>query len=225
MAVEAALSLLEPGTLTVCVSTSFPPVAYKRDGELIGTDIDFLHGFAASQGLNLRYVECPFDGIWLRPGSGDCDVAASGITERPPRHSTGVVWSDPYFTVLRTLLVRRSDLGELNAIADFGGRTIGFVGGSTAEVDTRRQASEDTALIPYEQAERGIADLLAGRIDGFADGNITSRHFLKVEPRLVMIDEHSMGADEVLAFPMRAASNIATALNRYIAANRGAYGE
>lgn len=136
----AAAQTIAPETITVCASTAFRPVLYRDGGNLVGYDVDFLRRFAASRNMALVFRDFPFDGIWLRPGRDECDLAAAGITDFPSRHSAGVEWSRPYFTVLRTLLIRRQEAGALRTIADFPGRTIGFVTNSSADRDVRARA-------------------------------------------------------------------------------------
>jgi ABC-type amino acid transport substrate-binding protein len=221
----AILHTLIPGTLRLCVSTAFPPVLFEdHDGRLAGFDFAFLKGFAEEQHLKLISERYPFDGLWSRPGRNECDIAAAGISVLASRASEGVVWSEPYFNVQRTLLIRGADAGTLKAISDFGGRKIGFVGNSMAEGDVRTRAPDTTILLKYTSALVGLEDLKAGRIDAFADGSVTSSYFAAANPGLAIIDAHALIPLETLAFPVRAASGLLDRLNAYIERNRDRYG-
>src|SRR5688500_2524413 len=102
---------LKPGQLTVCTYGGFAPVCYKNPaGQLIGLDVSFLTRFAEIVGLAIEVIEKPFDGIWTLPSANDCDVAGAGIMRRDDRPvGAGGSWSDSYFEVRRSLLVRASE--------------------------------------------------------------------------------------------------------------------
>lgn len=221
----ASPKTIVPGTLTVCASTAFRPVLYREGDQLVGSDVRFLRAFAGSQNLELAFREFPFVDIWLRPGRGDCDLAAAGITDFPSRHSAGVAWSRPYYTVLRTLLIRRDQAATLRTIADFRGRTIGFVTASSADRDVRARAPADAVLRGYADAEVGMADLMAGRIDAFAEGSVTSDDVVARHPQFAVIDAHSLVPAEGLSYPVRAESNLLDPLDRFIGANAATYGK
>jgi ABC-type amino acid transport substrate-binding protein len=110
----AAVATLLPGRLTVCTYGGFAPVCYKNPADqLIGLDVSFLTRFAESLGLAIVTIEKPFDGIWTLPGENVCDVAGAGIMRRDDRIvGSGGSWSDAYFQVDRSLLVRAGTAGN-----------------------------------------------------------------------------------------------------------------
>ena len=59
-----------PDVLTICTYSEFAPFSYKKDGRVIGTDIEFLENFAYKMGLNVNIIEMQFDGLWDMPGLG-----------------------------------------------------------------------------------------------------------------------------------------------------------
>ena len=209
-------SLLHAGKLTACVYTGFEAVLYRTPHGLAGSDITLLEGFAQSEGLDLDYREVPFDGIWLRPGHNECDIAAAGIGTTVGRDSPGVAWSDAYYSVRRSLLIRASDASRFASFADFSGRRIGFVAGSSAQFDLEARHWPKTIQVGYKTVERGIDDLLAGRIDAFAAGNVSTAFIAERQPELRTLDINREGEMEVFAFPTRATSGIVGRLNDYI---------
>src|ERR1044071_1775637 len=103
------ISTLMPGRLTVCTYGGIAPVCYKEGNQLVGYDVSFLTRFAESLGLTIVTREKPFDGIWTQPGQDACGVAGAGVMKRPDRPVEGGAWSNAYFHVQRTLLVRTAD--------------------------------------------------------------------------------------------------------------------
>src|SRR5262245_18579747 len=129
-----AVATLNPRQLTVCTYGGFAPVCYKNQaGQLIGLDVSSLTRFAESLGLAIGLTEKPFDGIWTLPGANDCDGPGAGIMKRDDRPvGAGGSWSDPYFQVKRSLLVRATDKTEFDDYKSLSGKTIVVTRGSTA---------------------------------------------------------------------------------------------
>jgi hypothetical protein len=142
-AATSAITTLEKGTLKACLYPGFAPFAEKKkDGSWDGWDVTYLSGFAKANGLRLEIVEVPlFDGIWLEPGKGRCDVAGTSISDlKERRDATGGaggtgVWSNTYYAVVRTFLVRTADFTRLTGAASLKGRQAIVTRGSTAHSD------------------------------------------------------------------------------------------
>lgn len=134
-----------------------------------GWDIDYLKDFAATQGLRVEPVEAKnFDGIWLEPAKGTCDVAASGISDAAARRAAtgiGADWSQHYYNVLRAFLVRSGDSGSLTSIEDLRGRTVVATANSTADDDLRnrlQRAGITTTEIRYTTSDEEAAQDVRG---------------------------------------------------------------
>ena len=120
-----AFDTIVPRTLTICTYVEFAPFAYEAQGEVVGTDIALLRRFAAQQGLDVRIIKKPFAGLWYTPGAGECDIAAAGIAAREDRDlGAHGVWSMPYMTVQRSLLIHASEAEVLKTPEDFAGKKI-----------------------------------------------------------------------------------------------------
>ena len=67
------------GALSVRVFTGFEPFVFRRDGDLVGCDVDILQGFCDLHSLSLTLSPVPqFEDIWLSPLLADVDLAAAG---------------------------------------------------------------------------------------------------------------------------------------------------
>ena len=212
------------GTLTVATYAAFAPVCASDARGVYGRDLDFLRAFAHQQGLTITFQFFPFDRLWERPGHDEVDLAAAGIAPLPERQTSGVVWSEPYFTVARSLLIRAADRDKLKTITDFAGYTLAATRGSTADIDTRQRKPATTRLVYYDQQEQAVAELLAGKIDGFGTGDVCSRYLVDQYPgQLALADLHAMAEPEHFAFAMRAASGLIDPLNHFIRKNHQSY--
>lgn len=213
-----------PGRLTVGTYAAFAPVCWQ-DGDIArGMDIDFLQGFADALGLELSVRFFLFDSIWQRPGRDELDIAAAGIAPLAQRATPGVVWSDPYYWVQRSLLVRASDKTLFRTIDDFAGRTIAVTRGSTADIDTMQRKPSSTHVVYLDSQQVALDQLIDGHIDAFAEGDVCAKYFANLDTeKFAVVDVHQMEIPETFAFPVREASNLLAPLNAHIQAHRNQY--
>jgi ABC-type amino acid transport substrate-binding protein len=236
----AALTTLIPGKLTVCSYGGFAPVCYKdAGGHLIGLDLSFLTRFAESLGLSIAVLDKAFDRIWTLPGYNVCDIAGAGVMRRPDRFpGAGGSWSDAYFQVERSLLVRAADKNEFDHYQDLRGKKIVVTRGSTADIDARTRYPRCTIQFVDEVAkghddaqEYIVKTLIAkGEADAFGEGDVSNRYLGNkygeaVTGGLALADVHPIeGMTETFNFITRnASSGVLDRLNAFIASNKQCY--
>ena len=237
----AAVGTLVPGRLTVCTYGGFAPVCYKNPaGQLIGLDVSFLTRFAESLGLAIATVEKPFDGIWNRPGANECDVAGAGVMKRDDRPvGPGGSWSDAYFQVERSLLVRAHEKAAFDDYATLTGKKIVVTRGSTADIDAKKRYPRCTIqyvedVVPKDQPDAQefiVKTLIAShQADAFGEGDVSNKYLrdkynAAVQGGLALADVHPIdGLIETFNFITRNASlGVLDRLNAFIAKNKGCY--
>ena len=78
---DIAYSLISDGELTVCTDAPYEPFEFQdEDGTWTGFDMDIMRILAGNMDVELTVKVVPFDGIWLLPAAGECDVVASAMT-------------------------------------------------------------------------------------------------------------------------------------------------
>lgn len=200
------------------------PLCWRDRDEARGRDIDLLRAFASTSDFRFTARFFEFDRIWERPGRDQVDVAATSIAPLASRTSPGVVWSDPYFTVRRSLLIRSADRHELQTRTDFSGRAIGVTKGSTADMDTNTRRPPTARVVYLDDQDRAVDALLRGEIDGFGTGDVCSEYLADSHHGLLAVsDVHQMESPETFAFAVRVASGLLDPLNEFIRAHRGRY--
>ena len=212
---------ITPGSLTVGTYGAFAPLCWREGDEARGRDIDFLRAFARESNLEFiaRFFE--FDGIWERPGRGEIDIAAASIAPLVSRTAPGVVWSHPYFTVRRSLLIRSADRDQLKSMADFDGRVIAVTKGSTADLDTEARRPSTTQVVYFDDQDRAVEALLRGEIDGFGTGDVCSDYLADASVGLLAVtDVHQMEIPETFAFAVREAGGLLEPLDDFILRHR-----
>jgi ABC-type amino acid transport substrate-binding protein len=109
-------------------------------------------------------------------------------------------------------------------MSDFANRTIAVTKGSTAAIDTVARKPMSAKIEFYQDQDKAVADLLAGRIDAFGEGDVSNAYLVAKQPdKLALADVHSMNPVETFSFAVRRKSGIVDELNAFIAANRETY--
>jgi ABC-type amino acid transport substrate-binding protein len=220
----ADIHLVQPDVITIGTYAAFAPVCWRDQGNASGKDIDFLRAFAALWGLDLDVRFFEFDNIWERPGQGEIDIAAAGIAPLPHRQTPGVLWTKPYYTVQRSLVIRAAERDVLQVMEDFGDRTIAVTQGSTADHDTCERKPASARIVYYNDQIRAIEDVLNGKIDAFGEGDVCGHYMASLHPgELAVVDIHQMRVPETFSFAVREASNLLEPLNAFISQRASQY--
>ncbi|MCL2851115.1 MAG: ABC transporter substrate-binding protein [Firmicutes bacterium] len=91
------LGLVNTGQLILATSADFPPFqSVNAQGQYVGIDIDIARAIATALGLQLVINNMDFGGVLLSLGTGQADIALSGITITEARRQ-GVDFTIPYF--------------------------------------------------------------------------------------------------------------------------------
>jgi len=231
------IKTLTPNQLTVCAFPEFPPVVnVNGQGKWEGWDIDFMNDFAASLDLEVDFVTIDtFSGIWQLPGVDRCDIAAAGITRTNARmeESPGTVWSETYFSTLRSLLVHR-DTPEIRNVGDLLGGTVIVTGNTTADLDLRRRLegadlSDSVEVINSITEAESVQRVRDREVLGFAIGTVTAFYLSEGDEELkttwchpLLEDDGREGVDEFSFVVRERSTGLVKALNKYI--DRTEYG-
>lgn len=143
-------TLVSEGNLTVCSDAPYEPFEMEVDGEWTGFDMDLMRAIAEGLGLDLRVVVTPFDGIWLQPAAGACDIVASAMTITEDR-AASAQFTDPYFDADQSLLVRADDEETYATLESLAGRPIAVQTGTTGEQYAEENAPEGVTLISFDE--------------------------------------------------------------------------
>lgn len=165
-ATGAALSIetISDGRLTACTDAPYPPFELEENGEFTGFDMEILRAIGQNLDLELAVTVQPFDGIWLAPASGRCDIVGSAMTITPER-AANALFSDPYFDADQSLLVRAEDEDVYAELEDLADRTIGVQSGTTGALYAQENAPEGATIRDFDEPAALFPALLSGQID------------------------------------------------------------
>jgi len=163
----ASLGLIAEGKLTVCTDAPYPPFEFQDETtkEWTGFDMDVVREIAGGigSGLELAVTVQPFDGIWLAPKAGTCDMVASAMTITEER-SANALFTDGYFDADQSLLVRAEDKDALTSLEALAGKTIAVQTGTTGETYAQDNATDST-LKSFDESAAMFLALESGDVD------------------------------------------------------------
>ena len=161
---ELTFTPIAEGKLTVCSDAPYEPFEFQsEDGTWTGFDMDIMRAVAERYGLALEVTVQPFDGIWLAPKAGTCDVVASSMTITEER-AANAAFTDGYFDSFQSLLVRTEDKDALNSLASLSGKTIAVQTGTTGEEYAKANAP-DAKIQSFDDAAAMFLALESKQVD------------------------------------------------------------
>jgi polar amino acid transport system substrate-binding protein len=138
-----------------------PFESQNEKGEIVGMTIDMLGAVAQKAGIELKFVNTPWEGIFNSLQQGDRDLLASSITITDERKQT-MDFSVPYINAGQILVVKNETQG-VTTLADLAGKTVGAQIGTTGAFEIDKVAG--VTKKEYDEVGLAFADLANGRID------------------------------------------------------------
>lgn len=171
------------GVLRVGMDASFPPFEVEEAGSFAGLDVDLATALAARWGVEVRFVNVHFDGLYdaLLADKFDLIVSALPYDRTMTRD---VAYSVSYYDAGQVLLSGGASIAE---IADLEGGRCGVELGSEAHQLVRRVARDrglDIAMVPLREAAELPERLLAGEIDGVVCDSLSAHDWIARWPDL-----------------------------------------
>jgi polar amino acid transport system substrate-binding protein len=160
------LSLISPGTLTVCSDVPYAPFEdFDKSSPtgFKGFDVDIVSKLADDLGLKLKYLDEDFDGLQsgLTLNAGTCDLVASALTITPDR-AKHLAFSDGYYDSKQSLLV--PDGSSIASINDLKGKKVGVQKGTTGKDYATAHATGAT-IVDFPSDAEEFQALKAGQVD------------------------------------------------------------
>ena len=84
-----------------------PFESQNEKGEIVGFDIEVVQAVAKKAGIEVKFVNTPWEGIFNALGQGDRDMIVSAVTITAERKGT-MDFSDPYFDAQQLIAVKEN---------------------------------------------------------------------------------------------------------------------
>ncbi|MDZ5471703.1 ABC transporter substrate-binding protein [Bacillus sp. 31A1R] len=157
---KADLQLVNEGKLTFAMSGVYPPLNFKKDGQLTGFDVEIGAEIAKRIGLESNPVTNPWETIiqGLKAKKYDAIIGSMTATEERDKQ---VDFTNPYYLSGAQIFVAEGNTDILSK-EDLKGKTIGVIQASTWK-DMAEGLSDKVKGYPLDV--NALQDLALGRID------------------------------------------------------------
>jgi arginine/ornithine transport system substrate-binding protein len=176
-------------TVRIATEGAYPPFnSVNVDGKLVGFDIDIANAICAAAKFNCTIVAQAWDGIIPGLNADKYDIIIASMSATPARAKV-VAFSNKYYGGGNRFVASDKMAAAIEATPGTGieqlkaalkGKTIGLVGGSASDAYVRSKFDGVATFKNYKKSAEVLQDLVAGRIDAYADSAIgTDVNFLK----------------------------------------------
>jgi polar amino acid transport system substrate-binding protein len=146
-----------------------PFESQNEKGEIVGFDIDIVRAVAAKAGLEVKFVNTPWEGIFNALKQGDRDLLVSSITITDERKQS-MDFTAPYFDAHQLIAVKADS--KVARFDDLKNLRVGVQTGTTGdETVSKLQGKNSTSIKRFESTPLALKELEAGGIDAVVADN------------------------------------------------------
>jgi polar amino acid transport system substrate-binding protein len=133
--------LRQAGRLRIGLEAAYVPFGFRKDGKIVGFDVDLAEIFCARLGVRPAFIDTAWAGVISSLYARKFDVIMSGVSYTPERLQR-VAFTIPYAEAAQALLIRAADAGTIRGLDDLTNRVVGVKLGSPGEVLVKKHAAE-----------------------------------------------------------------------------------
>jgi polar amino acid transport system substrate-binding protein len=159
-----------PRVYTVGTDAAYAPFESQNpQGEIVGFDVDIVNAIARKAGIEVKFVNTPWEGIFNALAQGDRDLLASSITITDARRQT-MDFSAPYFDAVQLIAVKAD--AKVSRFADLAPLKVGVQTGTTGdEAVSKLQGKTSPNIKRFESTPLALKELEAGGVDAVVADN------------------------------------------------------
>ena len=164
--------------LVVGTDAAYAPFESQNEkGEIVGFDIDIVKAVAQKAGLEVKFVNTPWEGIFNALKQGDRDLLVSSITITDERRQT-MDFSAPYFDAHQLIAVRADS--KVARFDDLKTLKVGVQTGTTGdEAISRLQGKTSPNVKRFESTPLALSELATGGVDAVVADNGVVVNYVK----------------------------------------------
>ena len=153
-----------------------PFESQNEKAEIVGFDIDVVKAIAAKAGIEVKFVNTPWEGIFNALNQGDRDLLVSAVTITDERKQT-MDFSAPYFDAQQLIAVK--DNSKVAKFADLKKLKVGVQTGTTGdEAVSKLQGKTSANIKRFESTPLALKELEAGGVDAVVADNGVVIHYV-----------------------------------------------
>lgn len=195
--------VLAADALRVGMSADYPPLVFKRDGQVMGIEADCARAVGEIIGRRIQMVDMPFEKLIPALLAGEIDLIMSGMSVTAQR-SARVMFTDSYMLVGQMAILHKDKLARFAQpwkIYQAGVR-VGVEPGTTGAAFAERELPE-AVISTFPNPEAAFAALRADIIDVYIHDAPTSWQLATSRENADLISLYSPMTEEMLAWAVR----------------------
>ena len=146
-----------------------PFESQNEKGEIVGLTVDVVTAAAKKAGIEVKFVNTPWEGIFNSLQQGDRDMLASSITITDERKQT-MDFTTPYFDAYQLIAVKADS--KVAKFDDLKKLKVGVQTGTTGdEAVTKLQGKTSANIKRFESTPLALKELEAGGVDAVVADN------------------------------------------------------
>lgn len=125
------------GELRIGCEAAYVPFTFRREGRIVGYDVDLAEIFCKSLGVKPNFIDTAWAGVIPSLYAKKFDIIMSSMSYTAERVKR-VAFSIPYAEASQALLIRAGDTERIRGVDDLAGRVIAVKLGSPGEILQKR---------------------------------------------------------------------------------------
>lgn len=173
-----------------------PFESQNEKGEIVGFDIEVVKAAARKAGIEVKFLNTPWEGIFNSVAQGDRDLLISAITITPERRQT-LDFSDPYFDAKQLIAVKNDS--KIAKLTDLAKLKVGVQNGTTGdEVITKLQGKDSPNVKRFESTPLALKEMESGGVDAVVADNGVVVHYVANNPdsKFKIISDSSFSSEQ-----------------------------
>jgi len=152
-----------------------PFESQDEKGQIVGFDIDIVSAIAQKAGIEVKFVNTPWEGIFNALNQGDRDLLVSSITITDARRNS-MDFSAPYFDAHQLIAVKANS--KVSRFDDLKRLKVGVQNGTTGdEAVSKLQGKNSADIKRFEATPLALKELEAGGVDAVvADNGVVTNY-------------------------------------------------
>ncbi|MDR1411705.1 MAG: ABC transporter substrate-binding protein [Spirochaetaceae bacterium] len=172
---------IESGALTIGMEIGYPPMEYyDADGRTpIGFDVSMGKALAEKLGLQAKFVDTAWDGIFAGVDTGKYDCIISSVTITPERQAVHN-FTKPYIANAQALVLLKGSQVRARSPEETSGLGVAYQAETTSDIYMAKLAGQGVSFTPYEydKVMNCFDELRLGRVDAIVCDSLVAVDYI-----------------------------------------------
>jgi len=154
----------------VATDAAYAPFESQNEKkDIVGFDIEVMKAIAAKAGIEVKFTNTPWEGIFATLGTGERDIVISAVTITPER-KLSMDFSEPYFEAKQLIAISQSS--KTSKFTDLKTKKVGVQTGTTGDEAVQKlQGKTSPNIKRFESTPLAVKELLNGGVEAVVADN------------------------------------------------------